>query len=91
MREATEVGTTHQGAPGPPGAPWWVLLPPEPPPATCLARHGSSGLEKISKKFCCVWTPFGIDFLRSKKQAKIATSTGHYVNRLVQKNDIKLL
>ena len=20
------VGTTHQGAPGPPGAPWWVVL-----------------------------------------------------------------
>ena len=23
---ALEVGTTHQGAPGPPGMPWWVLL-----------------------------------------------------------------
>ena len=22
---APEVGTTHQGAPGPPGAPWWVV------------------------------------------------------------------
>jgi hypothetical protein len=30
----------------------------------------SSGPEKIPKKFCCIWTPFGIDFLRSKKQAK---------------------
>ena len=23
MREATKVGPTHQGALGPPGAPWW--------------------------------------------------------------------
>ena len=22
-----QVGTTHLGAPGPPGAPWWVVLP----------------------------------------------------------------
>ena len=27
MREATEVGTTHLGAPGPPGVPWWVVPP----------------------------------------------------------------
>ena len=25
VREATEVGTTHLGAPGGPGAPWWVV------------------------------------------------------------------
>ena len=25
MREATKVGTSHLGAPGPPGAPWWVV------------------------------------------------------------------
>jgi len=29
VREATEVGTTHQRAPGPPSAPWWVVLPSE--------------------------------------------------------------
>ena len=28
---APEVGTTHQGAPGPPGAPWWVVLSSEHP------------------------------------------------------------
>ena len=91
MRETTEVGTTHLGALGPPGAPWWVVLPSEHPSGTFLAHRVSSGPEKITKKFRCVWTPFGIDFLRSKNKQKIATGTGHYVIRLVPKNDIKLL
>ena len=26
--------------------------------------------KKSTKKFCCIWTPFDIDFLRCKKQAK---------------------
>jgi len=42
---------------------------------SCLAHWVSSGPEKISKKFRRDWTPFGIDFLRSKKQAKTATGT----------------
>jgi hypothetical protein len=85
------VGTTHLGAPGPPGAPWWVVLPSEPPSGTFLAQLVSSSTEKITKKFRYVWTPFGIDFLRSKKKQKTTTGTRHYVNRLVPKNDIKLL
>ena len=85
--EAAEVGTTRQGMPGPRGA-QVGCAPLGAPSGTSLAQLVSSGPEKISKKFRCVWTPFGIDFLRSKK---IATSTGHYVNRLVPKNDIKLL
>ena len=40
---APEVGTTHQGAPGPPGAPWWVLLPLSSPPGASLAHWLSSG------------------------------------------------
>ena len=67
VREATEVGITHLGAPGPPGTPWWVVLPSEPPSGTFLAHRLSSGPEKITKKFRCVWTRFGIDFLWSKK------------------------
>jgi hypothetical protein len=74
VREATKVGTTQLGAPG------WVVLPSEPPSGTSLAQQVSSGPEKISKKFHCVWTPFGIDFLRSKKQAK--NSNWHWVIRL---------
>ena len=84
MREATEVGT-H----GTSGAPWWIVLPSEHPVGTFLAHTVSSGPEKIHKKFRCVWTPLGIDFLQCKKQEKIATGTGHYVNRLLPKNDIK--
>ena len=91
MREAAEVGTTNQGVPGPPGAPRWVVPPSGHPYSTSLAHLVSSGPEIFSKKFRCVWTPFGIDFPRSKKQAKTATGTGHYVNRLVPKNDVKLL
>ena len=56
-----EVGTTHHGVPR--GAPRWVVHPSEPPSGTSLAHLVSSGLEKISKKFRYVWTPFGIDFL----------------------------
>ena len=63
-----EVDTTQLGAHGPPSAPWWVVLPPESPSIIYLAQQVSSGPEKITKKFRCVWTPFGIDFLRSKKQ-----------------------
>ena len=91
MREATEVGTIHQGAPGPPGAPRWVVPPSGHPSGTSLAHIVSFGPEKISKKFRYVWTPFGIDFLEVKNKQKTATGVGHYVNRLVPKNDINLL
>ena len=74
-----------------PGVPRWVVPPTGHPSSTYLPHPVSSGLEKFSKKFRCIWTPFGIDLLQSKKQAKIATGTGHYVNSLVPKNDIKLL
>jgi hypothetical protein len=43
-----EVGSTHHGAPGGPGAPWWVVLPSEPPSGTFLAQLVSSGPEKIT-------------------------------------------
>ena len=85
------MGTTHRGVPGPPGLPRWVVLPSEPPSSTSLAQQVSCGPEKITKKFGCVWTPFDIDFLRCKKQAKTTTGAGHCVNRLVPKNNIKLL
>ena len=67
---SSEESTTHQGAPGPPCAPRWIVLPSEPPSGNSLAQQVSSGPEKSTKNFCCVWTPFGIDFLRSKKQGK---------------------
>ena len=83
------MGTTHQGAPGPPGAPRWVVPPSGHPSGTSLAHFVSFGPEKFHKKVRCVWTPFGIDFPQCKKYEKTTTGTWHYVNRLVPKNDIK--
>ena len=33
-----QVGTTHLGAPGPPGAPWWVVVPTWAPSLITLAH-----------------------------------------------------
>ena len=82
--------TTHQGAPGASGAPW-CLVGPTGSPKCFLGSQVVFWSKKISKKFLFVWTPFDRDILRSKKKQKTATGTGHYVNRLVPKNDIKLL
>ena len=41
-----------------------------PPPGASLALKLSSSLKKISKKFRGIWTSFGTDILRSKRQAK---------------------
>ena len=65
-----------RGEHNPPGRAWasWralvgaALL--EAPRGAALVHWMSSGPNKILKKFHCVWTPFGINFLRSKKQAK---------------------
>ena len=38
-----EEDTTRQGAPGPSGAPWWVVLPLEHPPGASSAHWMSSG------------------------------------------------
>ena len=70
MLEATEVGTTHLGVPGPPGMPWWVVLPSEPHSGTSSAHLVSSGPEKIHKKFRYVWTQFGIDFPPLEKSSR---------------------
>ena len=40
---APEVGTTHQGAPGPPGVPWWVVPPSGHPPGAARAHYVPSG------------------------------------------------
>ena len=66
----TEVGTTYQGTLGPPGAPWWVVLSSEHPQAQPGPIMFLLVQKKISVKFRCVWTPFGIDFLRCKKHAE---------------------
>ena len=63
MAQPTRVHLGPQACPG-------GLCPSGHPSDTSSAHLVSSGLEKFSKKFRCVWTPFGIDFLRSKKKAK---------------------
>ena len=65
-----ERGTTHQGVPGGPGAPRWVVPTSGLPFGTSLAHCMSSGPSKFSVKFHGVWTPFGTDILRCKTQAK---------------------
>ena len=91
MWEATEVGITHLGAPEGPGAPWWAVPP---------SGHPQMQLRPI--RFLLVHTKspksyavFGLHLILIscdvKDKQKIATGTGHWVNRLVPKNDIKLL
>ena len=58
-----EEGTTHQGAPGGPSAPWWVVLSSGHPPSGARAHYVRSGPKKIPVEFRCIWTPFGIDFM----------------------------
>ena len=64
------VGQHPLAAPGPCGAAWWVLPTSVSISGTSSDPRLSFGPKKIYKKFHCVWTPFGIDFLRCKKQAK---------------------
>ena len=82
---------THLGAPGTPGAAWWVALPSEPLSGTSLAQQVSSGPEKSPKRFAAFGHHLVLIFYEVKNKRKIAIGTGHYVNRLVPKNDIKLL
>ena len=86
------MGTTHLGVPAPPDGPWWVVLPLELPSGTSLAHQVSSGqeknLQKVSLRLDSVW--YGFPALE-KTSKNTTTDTQHYVNRLVPKNDIKLL
>ena len=84
-----------RGGHNPPGRAWasWRALvgaaPLEQPPGASLAHWLSSGPKKSSKSF----TAFGLRLVLIsrdvKNMQKTTTGTGHYVNRLVPKNDIK--
>ena len=78
-------GTTDQGAPGPPGVPWWVVPPSGHPklllwPTGCLLVH-----KKSTKSFAV----FGLRLIfiscDVKNTQKTTADTGHWVNRLVLK------
>ena len=43
VQGSPEVGTTHLGAPGPPGTPWWVVPPSGQSLGATLAHQESSG------------------------------------------------
>ena len=53
----------HQGAPGGPGAPWWVVPSSGLPPGATRAQLVPSGPSNISIKFRGIWNPSDIDFL----------------------------
>ena len=79
------MGTTHLGAPGPPGAPWWVVLPSGLPSDTSLAHWMASGPKKSTKSFTAFGLCLILIFCDVKNKQKTTTGTGHYVNRLVPK------
>ena len=85
MREASEEGKNQICAR------WVDGISSDNPPSSFFSQKVSSGPKKISVKFHGVWTPFDIDFLQCINKYKTATSTRHWVNRLVPRNDIKLL
>ena len=89
--EADEVGTTHLGMPGPPGPPWWVV-PPSGHPQVLLLPNGCFLVHKTSTKSFVVFRLrlilISCDVMNKQETT---TGTGHWVNRLVPKNDIKLL
>ena len=86
-----EGGTTYEGAPGGPGAPWWVVPSSGLPqvqlgPVVFLLAHKTSS--KIGVAFGLHLILISCDV---KNMQKTTTGTWHYVDRLVPKNDIKWL
>ena len=83
--QPTRARQEAQARPGglcPPGGPPLVLLWPN----RCLLVQKNS-----PKSFAAFGLRLVLIFCEVKNKQKIATGTGHYVNRLVPKNDIKLL
>ena len=64
MCEATEVGTTHQGAPGLPGAPRWVV------PTSVAFRTPS-----LHYKFPNIPKPFRVNLDQKFRHHKVSVST----------------
>ena len=69
--------------------PWWVVLPSELPLGTLLAHGMSFGPKKSTKFFAAFGLRLILISYDVKNKQKTSTSNGHYVNRLVPKNDIK--
>ena len=85
------MGKTHRGGPGGPGMPGGVCILGAPLggllwPIGCLLVH-----KKSTKSFAVFGLRLILISCDVKNKQKTATGTGHWVNRLVPKNDIKLL
>ena len=80
-----EGRNTHQGVPR------CVVPPSGHPSGTSLAYWMSSGPKKPLKSSAAFGLRLVLIFCEVKNKQKTAICTGHYVNRLVPKNDIKLL
>ena len=83
--------TSHQGAPGASGVPWCLVGPTGLPAGASLAPKLSSDPKKSPKSFAAFGLGLVLIFCEVKNKQKTTTGTEHYVNRLVPKNDIKLL
>jgi hypothetical protein len=57
------------------GAPWWLVPHVSVIWSSLEASRVSFVQKKIIKKFRCIWTSFGTDFLENQKQAE--NSNGH--------------
>ena len=85
------MGTTHLGVPGPPGVPWWVVPPSEHPQVLLWPIFGVLVHKKSPRSFAVFGLRLILISCDVKNKQKTTTGTGHWVNRLVPKNDIKLL
>jgi len=75
----------------PPGVPWWVVVSTAHLSGTSLAHWVSSGPKKSPKSFVAIGLRLVLIFCEVKNKQKQQLALWHYVNRLVPKNDIKLL
>ena len=77
------MGTTHLGAPGPPGAPWWVVVPTWPPSLISL-DHVITYLQKenlhcsLSRVLALKPTDFDL-FARSSVSKTVSGVVAWYV------------
>ena len=85
------MGTTHRGALGPAGAPWCIVPPAGHPIGATKAHAFLLAHKKSSWNFMAFGLRLILISCDVKNKEKTATDTGHWVNRLVPKNDIKLL
>jgi hypothetical protein len=91
VQRRLECANTPQVAPGPGGAAWWVFFTSVSVSDTSSYPRLSSGPKKSTKSFAAFGLRLIWIFCKTKTGQKTAAGTLHYVNRLVPKNDIKLI